>query len=368
VFGRGKNKQARRSVLLERYEEERAAASARHEAFLKDLFARTLDTGAAAEPPDRAALDLQNLLAAPQPGALDTILGATFHLRMQGERPRRDTVAGRDVQVYDAATEARRAYSGSQGTLQLKGAELLRLLIEDPQADGIIIDRGHVLGDAKPKLANLLLSPGFAAAALAGRDIRPGAAPLPARSRAEIALWLNLRGFPYRERRLIEAPIPDSDLLIRAHAGAEVSGWRAQEAAGRQEPSDDIWSPVFALSPGAAARADEVLGDGPSAILCAGLLAAELGRAAPGSWPYGRWLLVGRFVDAAGRAFAAHRLKIARELEKLLPAGADCIPRAALLTVEGASWARRNPAYLTRVGLKAEIRHAERHLRPWVWG
>ena len=84
---------------------------------------------------------------------------------------------------------------------------------------------------AAPAGAFSVTIPGFAAAALEGRDIRPGAAPLPARSRTEVDTWLELHWFPTAGRKFVDAPLPDGPVLVRAHADESFAPWQAQEAA-----------------------------------------------------------------------------------------------------------------------------------------
>jgi hypothetical protein len=295
---------------------------------------------------------------------------------MQGGRPRIERVE-RHCRVMLAYTHPERAGHLRDGVEKMTGEEVFRLVAEHDDCDGLAVNRGTWTGRGENRLNALVLSPGIAHALLAGEDIRPGAAPLPARGFAEAELWLTLRRFPHEGRRYVDAPYPDVTLL-RAVV-PEGSTWRMPETLAAQAPYPDLtWSPVFALPPGSAvgepgsAHGVASLGEGATRILCAGLLAQELGadwrggEDAEGFWRPGRWLPLGRLVSAAEQAQSRRRLAIAKELAKLLPHGADRIPRSALLTVAGAAVAREFPHALSRAWIEATLRQAERYTRRWV--
>jgi hypothetical protein len=131
---------------------------------------------------------------------------------------------------------------------------------------------------------------------LRGEDYRPRARPLPARTKNEVELWLKLREFPTRDRKLLDAPLESGTLLLAyVPPGSE---WQQQETLpGQFTNPDRTWSPVFVLgdpnldTPG--------FGEGVTEILCAGLLADELnadsygGEDAATYWSPGKFLLLG---------------------------------------------------------------------------
>lgn len=330
---------------------------------LVKLFAAGLAERQPRDPADVAAsAALQAMLATPAAGQLPDLLRATFWLEVQDGRPRLDR-ASDDTWCLLAYTDPHRAFGPLRA---LSGEELFRVFADEDRADALLVDRGNVLGEGDERIANLMLPPGFAVAALDGRDIRPGAAPLAARTPAEVELWLELRCFPQAGRRMVDAPLPNGPFLLRAYVEGPRLTWRAQETVSAAMPLTELWSPVFAVDDPQAGEND--FGEGPSRILCPGLLAAHFGAGKPGWFPYGTRLGIGKLVGARDRAWAARRLAIARELAKLLPPGGDRIPRTALLSVSGASSVRRHPQMLNREWIEGNIRHEERHLRRWVWG
>lgn len=329
---------------------------------LVSLFAAGLADRPPRDPAAAAAsATLQAMLATPAAGQLPDLLHATFWLELQGGKPRRERSTDYTWCLL-AFTDPTRAFGPLQA---MSGEELFRVFVEEDGVDALWIDRGNYLGQGDERIANLMLPVGVAVAALAGRDIRPGAAPLPARTVAEVGLWLDLSGFPQAGRRLVDAPLPDGPYLLRAHVDGPNLAWGAQETLGSRVARPELWSPVFTVDHPRAGEND--FGEGPSRILCPGLLAKVFGVGKPGWYPYGVRLGIGRLVGDRDRAFAARRLAIARELAKLLPPGGDSIPRTALLSVNGARTVRDHPEMLGRAWIDGNIRHEERHLRRWVW-
>jgi hypothetical protein len=317
------------------------------------------------------ACDLEDLLVSPGPEQVEKLKQATWWVAMEGGVPVLDDTAD-DARVANAFTHPDRVGYSPHEIVPMKGEELFRRVVENDDVDGIVVNRGSRIGRGEDALSGLLLSPGFAHRLLAGEDIRPGAQPLPARSRQEVELWLDLRCFPWEGRELLEAPYPEESLIRATTTDPRASQWRMQETLGEPEPSAGrVWSPVFVVP--AAGLAEPGFGPGATSILCAGLLAKELnagalyGKDAERFWRPGRWLLFGRFLDAWNRERSRRRLALAAELAKLLPPGADQIPRSAILTVEGAALLREHPHGGSRAWIEATLRQAERYTKPWVW-
>jgi hypothetical protein len=323
------------------------------------------------------ACDLEDMLLAPGPDQIEKLKRATWLVTMSREALHLDTTMSDGRLVYAYTHRDRVGYSlhySSQNIVVMKGEDLFRLVAENVEADGIVVNRSSKLGRGENVLNGLALSPGFACRILEGEDIRPGAQPLPARSREEVELWLNLRLFPWEGRELIEAPYPDNTLM-RAVV-PQGSQWRMQEALGKQMIlPGPTWSPVFMIPTGNSTERETEpgFGEGQTRILCAGLLAKELnasaldGKDAERYWRPGRWFLFGRHQDEVDRARSRRRLAIATELAKLLPPGADRIPRSALLTVEGAAFLGEHPHGGSRSWIEATVRQAERYMKRWIW-
>ncbi|QQS14356.1 MAG: hypothetical protein IPK81_09420 [Rhodospirillales bacterium] len=245
----------------------------------------------------------------------------------------------------------------------MAGADLFRRLVDDDDADGLVVDPHDSIHVEGAIIGRPVIAPGIAAGMLEGRDRRPGAAPLPARDTTEMEMWLESHGFPARGRRMVDAPIPDGPHLVRAVATERVAGWSMLETADGfrdlMNAGDETWSPVFVLPPPGAPRPAR------SAILCPGLLASTLSLGRP-ERP-GRRLGVARIVGADDRAAAARHAAMARELLALLPPGADTMPRLACLSASGAGVLRRAPKLATRAWIEGRLRAAEADARGLVW-
>lgn len=316
--------------------------------------------------------DLEDLLTSPGPDQVEPLKRATWWVPMSNDRLGLDDTTDGAV-VVSAYTHPDRVGYSKYRIVPLRGEELFQRVAADDQLDGIIVNPISLIGRGKKTLNRLLLSPGILLALLAGEDLREGVRPLPARTRGEVELWLELRRFRFTGQELLEAPYPDESLFRATTDDRLARQWRMQETAGNQRPGEEkVWSPVFVVP--AAGRGDPGLGEGPTRILCAGLLARELNAGRHDSkdpercWRPGRWLLVGRFVEGWERKRSERRLVLATELAKLLPPGADRVPRSALLTVEGATLLRQRPHAGSRAWIEATLRQAERYASPWVWG
>jgi hypothetical protein len=282
-----------------------------------------------------------------------------------------------DARVVSAYTHPDRSGWSRSDLVSLKGRELFEMVVSDEDLDGIVVNGTGICGRGEHAINRLALSVGILHGFLVGDDRRPGAQPLPARSRKEVELWLELRGFELRgfvwkDRELIEAPYPEES-LIRARTGHEwAREWRMQETLGTQRGADGtVWSPVFVVP--AAGLQESGFGPGATRILCAGLLAKALGaghydaKDPEKHWRPGRSLLVGRRQSAWDRERSQRRVELAEQLLRLVPEGAERIPRSALLAVKGAGVLRRYPYAGTRAWIEGTLLQAQRCTRPWVW-
>jgi hypothetical protein len=316
------------------------------------------------------AWDLEAALTVPSEGQVEALKQTRWWVRMSGGKIHLDTSTGQG-HVASAFTHPNRAGYAEKELVAVTGEKLFRWVVETDAADGVVVNRGSEFGSGENRLHAMLLSPGIASRLLEGCDLRPGAGPLPARTRAEVELWLNLHGFPWKDRVWVDAPYPDHTLLRVRSPDPDGSRWRMQEPWGEQSShGGQCWSPVFTLPPGGLTEPG--FGTGVSPILCAGLLARELNVQALDSreperyWKVGRFLLFGRLLDDQDRDFSRRRAALATELAKLIPPGAERIPRSAILTVEGAKVLREHPHGATRAWIEATLRQAERYTKRWV--
>jgi hypothetical protein len=156
---------------------------------------------------------------------------------------------------------------------------------------------------------------------------------MPARTVAEIHLWLDLMGAARADRRSVVEQRGD-ELCAVYQVRWERTDW-GRPAFTPCEPRPD----------------PEDLGDGPTAILCAGLLADAV-RTRLGGFSEDPTAI--RPEERARAALAARWLW---ELEKLLVG--DEIPREALRTAEGARTFRTRPEVRTRAWIRRERARAE---------
>ncbi len=330
------------------------------------------------------ATELEAVLAVPGPDQIEPLLQAQFLINMLRGDAETDGGCRFDSRLLVAYTHKDKlsSFGDSSGVVPINGEELFRMLAENESYDGLLVNPTSKVGAGAQCIHRLILSPGFAYNILRGRDIRPGVAPLPARSYEEIKLWLSLAGFPSKSRKLIDAPLPDS-ILVRATVPDDAA-WTMEETDGSKDtrhgpPLSPVFSLPLTVAPQAEAESWSVFpgqdkseyGKGPTLILCAGMIATHLNprwNSNPKNHNFGKWLLLGRYMDDYSRRDARQRLALARELWKLLPPGADRIPRSALLTVEGAAYLREYPIGGTRQWIESTIAHTERATRTWMWG
>ena len=312
--------------------------------------------------------DLEEMLVSPGPDQLDKLKHARWWVESSGDEVEADDYLGNGLLVH-VYTRPDRIGMG-RPRVPMFGAQLFRKVSRLEECDGVAINVTSMTGCGDRKINGMVLPPAFTHNLFKGRDIRPGAGPLPARNIKEIELWLQLRRFPSRDRRLLEAPVA-GEILVRAMVPAGSTWLVAETIANQFEREGPTWSPVFSLPP---ANNKDGLSERPSEILCPGLLAKELnagafvnGKRGDKYWSVGRSFLIGRCTDAQDRRQSIERLEMARELLKLVPAGQDSIPRDRFLTVEGAAFLSEHPHGASRKWIEDTVKRAETFTRPWVW-
>ncbi|MDZ4832533.1 MAG: hypothetical protein SGJ27_01905 [Candidatus Melainabacteria bacterium] len=314
--------------------------------------------------------DLEEVIVSPGPDQVAKLMAATWWVEGNAEEEENQVTAKtviNDCRVAWAHTGPDR--SGLAGfRRQITGENLFRGVINNPAADGIVVNEKLGIGDTA--MFNPVFSLECIQEMLKGNDLRIGVKPLPARTLTEIEQWLRCRSFPYQNRRYIDASY-DGEALVRVMV-PEGHDWNMNESLGNQCRRKPTWSPVFSLPP-VETRTQSGFGDGISAILCPGLLARDLNASAypDGAdpkkyWKWGRNLLFGRLLDKKDISMSKERLALARELEKMLPEGADCIPRGMMRTVEGAAFLRKHPHGGTRIWIEGTVKQAERYTKTWV--
>ena len=296
------------------------------------------------------ALDLEEILLHPAPGQLAALQSARWYVP-EGKRKFKTVTWGFD-QLIRVCTHPDAGYEDDHPMQELSGRDLFAQLAAHGGFDGIAIGMGTV---DNYQQEDIRYGPAVPRGIKAGVDPRIGTAPLPARTRAEIELWMEITGFPWKDREIV--PVDDPPGAVQARSSM-ASNWRPYETSlsAPTRPAPTL-GPVFTISQPDARPGD--LGEGQTRVLCAGLLVKYLYEKS--SWHPSRW-----FVSRAERVRAAKLASIALELEKLLVDGRERLPRSAVLTVEGASFLRRRPEYDSRRWIAEMLERHHRTATHWL--
>ena len=330
------------------------------------------------------SLDLEELLANPGPGQVAALQRARWYMPSDNQKLNPTPPGWGDPTVY-VYTHPDRGEAKHAPMIELDGLTLYRQLVARGDCVKISVNpmRPVGLGDQLP--IGLSLAPSFARGLARGVDLRPGAEPLPARTLAEALIWLDLAGFPWKDREIVAVSPSDGSTvsgstLIQVRT-TDTSDWRLVGTSSESKSPRPTLSPIFAL-----ARADQLpltlpapvppaygnlssrylhehfpiltpeafdLGEDQTRILCAGLLAEKL-------YEQVHWAPRGWLVSKRERLRAAQLAGWAHELLKLIPPGRDRLPRSAILSIDGGSFLRGK----SWVGERAWIeKQRERHTR-----
>lgn len=276
-----------------------------------------------------SALDVEDALLNPVPGQVHSLLlHDWFLLRAAGGEPLvAEEGLFRVVHVFAAPDRlrdfihSRPAYRQSS-IAEVDGQTLFAELSTQADYDAIALHYGFE--------ATEVVGPQAAALFADGIDGRSSARLLPARTTAEIHLFLDLEGAS-REGRTHQLEYRCDELVARytaTVAGSQRSWWFQLV-----EPTEDPLD----------------LGVGPSRILCAGQL-ADLVRRRLQALPEGR-------LDDEDRLSAAGAARWAHELEKMLAGGS--LPRSAVRTPDGSRYLREIPEMATAAWIGEAHRRAE---------
>ena len=278
-----------------------------------------------------SVLDVEDALLKPAPGQTDSLLAHEwFVLRSHSGEPLIDTVDPfRVVHLISAPDRARdflqsRPAYRQSAIASIDGRTVFAELSNRSNYDAVLmhwgLDSTEVLGPQGPALFTH------------GVDGRSTARVLPARTIAEIHLFLDFEGAS-RQGRTHELEYLDGELV--AHYRGTVAGsqrsWWFQPVGGDGDPLD--------------------LGPGPSSILCAGQL-ADLVRRRLKVLPDNPARL-----DAEDRLSAAGAARWAFEVEKMLVDGS--LPRSAVRTPDGSRFLRELPEMATGAWITKARRRAQ---------
>lgn len=263
-------------------------------------------------------IDLEEAITRPAPGQRERLLSSTFYTIARAQAPHQPAVV-RDhdllvVPLFSSEDRLERYLStepslASASRMSGAGERLFADLAAREDFDGILFDPGASVP---------AVGPSFPATLLSGLDERPGAGVLPSRTVAEIHLWLDLMLAPRDDRRHVIEQRKEG--LCAVYTVALPGYGRRRVAFDLAEPTQDPLD----------------LGEGPSRVLCAGLLADSL-RTQMLALPDAP-----ARAERQERARATDAARIAWELEKLF-GGAPRLPRSAVRTARGARLLRERP-------------------------
>jgi hypothetical protein len=335
------------------------------------------------------SLDLEQMLIEPAPGQLHALRAARWYGPASNPklRPSEPGWGPPKVSIF---THPDRAWAELGPLVEIDGQTLYSRLANRGDFIGIDVNPGHPVGLGDQQAQALVLGPNVARDLARGVDRRPGAAPLPARTLAEAILWLDLDEFPWENREIVPVDgqdAPTGTTLIRVRAKGP-STWRIYQTSYRQEQRrGPVVSPVFALArpdhlpaslpapvppaflttygrhlnpdTSALSAASIDLGEGQTQILCAGRLAKRL-------YEQDRWSPGGWFVSKRDRLMAARLAGWASELLKLIPPGADRLPRSSSLSVEGVELLDSRPHFRSREWIEQQHQRHTRSATRWL--
>jgi hypothetical protein len=277
-----------------------------------------------------SALDVEDALLNPAPGQAVSLLSHEWFLLRAagGEALAEEVDTFRVVHLFSAPDrlrdfiQSRPAYRQST-IVSIVGHDVFAELSTRSDYDAILLHYGFQ--------ATAVAGPQASALFAGGQDGRSSARVLPARTTAEIHLFLDLEGVS-RGGRTHQLEYLGDELVARytgTVAGSQRSWW-FQPVTVTEDPLD--------------------LGDGPSRILCAGQL-ADLVRRRLRALPDDP-----RSLDTDERRTAAEAARWADELEKMLIG--DVIPRSAVRTPDGSRYLREIPEMAGGVWVREARRRA----------
>lgn len=278
-----------------------------------------------------SALDVEDALLNPAPGQAASLLSHEWFLLCEaGGDPLVDAADPLRVVHAFSAPDRLRAFIQNRPVYRqsrivgLVGRELFSAVSARSDYDAILLHHGVD--------ATEIVGPQGAALFVDGVDGRSSARVLPARTTAEIHLFLDLEGAS-RQDRTHQLEYLGEDLVARyaATVAGSARTWWFQPVNPSEDPLD--------------------LGAGPSAILCAGQL-ADLVRRRLRVLPEDPASL-----DPDDRLTAAGAARWAGEIDKMLVG--ESIPRSAVRTPDGSRYVREFPEMTTAAWIRQARHRAE---------
>ncbi len=257
----------------------------------------------------------------------------------------------------------------SDSRKEMTGEEIFKHVLEKDYFAGIVFNSPCMFGPEGDEIKEMGISLNFIDRALKSDRCELRAPQLVARNRKEFEYWLDMSLFP-KERETLEEKDTDGTTYICAVSKEPCNYWRQQETTyGTIEPKI-VSTPKFKLLNEPMLEGE--LAKGPSPILCPGLIAKSLYCQLPmkdrkeNLWRPGKSLLFARWLSADDIANSKERIMLANELLKLIPAGADSIPKTSLLSVAGGQFLCWIQAARKREWAQTVLEQAKRNCKMFV--
>ncbi len=252
------------------------------------------------------------------------------------------------------------------------GETILKMVLEHPDFCGVVINSSCEIsrkgeGD---DVRGLLLSLNCISRALKEDRCLVRVPKYVVRSREEFDLWLDQVQFP-KPREVIEEKDVNGKTFVHAVCRQNSAEWSIYESV-RCKVANMVATPKFELTHNSG-TSDEV-GQGQSPVLCPGLLVRSLYYQLPpdrdrqeNRWAPGKSLVVARLLSEEDIAKSKLRVRLANEILKLIPQGADTVPRESMLSVEGARFLSRAELGSLRDWVQSALDQARRYNRKLVF-
>lgn len=318
------------------------------------------------------AVELEDQLVAATEIDTEFLRQSKFRLATINGNPWR-SVAVLDGDVVAASTHEDSEYFDDECKVKMvSGADLFKAALDDEAFDGVSINSSSTLGRQGLSIRHYLMSPNFLKRALEQNRCYLTVKDAVVRSKEEFLVWLKLNDFP-DDHEILEVTTDDGRNLVRAVSKSLTKSaleyWRTQQIS-QEDDSQVVFTHAFEIK-NTQGDPQGGFGAGESQVLCPGMLARELAvhtGTSKSFTPPGKSFLFGRILSEDDIAKSQRCLVLGHELLKLIPQGADSIPRTACLTIRGASYLRMVPKTASREWINEAIVKLQRNCSKVVWG
>lgn len=313
------------------------------------------------------AIEVEDALMAPGPIQSEVVLNFKFRVALYKD------FFWRKRELASIATfEDRQFFTCDECTVvEMSGREIFSKLLDDGTYAGIVLNPDHDLGRHGEMYRGLLISLNLMERILRHPHFEFGLEQYVTRSYEEFEEWLVQVYFP-KPYQIIEEKDPSGKRFLHAIAKGTDLEWSPRECEQYCEKSSQVQTPRFELR--AAPGSEDELAAGKSLILCPAKLARKLFLQLPERnrrdfiWAPGTNVGLGRILSAKDIAASRERVRLATELLKLIPDGADSIPASSMICVDSAQFVQERPQIGTRAWAESARQQAKRYSKSLVIG